>query len=126
MKNERKLTVGSLKGGSKSLSETDHQNEKNLQSEQKVNEPEKIPQIKLIQNDKEYTVQPTQERKTLLDTALDQSKSLDYKCKKGTCGKCKVKILHGGNLLRAVTEQERKMLKQEEVEYRLACQAVIK
>jgi ferredoxin, 2Fe-2S len=61
----------------------------------------------------------------LLDAALAQGKQINYKCRKGTCGQCTVKVLKGPGLS-APNEQEQKKLKNELTNgYRLACQAEI-
>lgn len=61
----------------------------------------------------------------LLDAALNQGKQINYKCRKGTCGQCTVKVLKGPGLS-APNEQEKKKLKNEITNgYRLACQAEI-
>jgi 2Fe-2S ferredoxin len=61
----------------------------------------------------------------LLDAALNQGKQINYKCRKGTCGQCTVKVIKGPGLS-APNEQEKKKLKNEITNgYRLACQAEI-
>lgn len=61
----------------------------------------------------------------LLDVALNQGKPIQYKCRKGTCGQCTVKILQGLKLSNP-NEQEHNKLKNElKNGYRLACQAEI-
>jgi ferredoxin, 2Fe-2S len=61
----------------------------------------------------------------LLDAALNQGKPIQYKCRKGTCGHCKVKVFKAQGLS-APNEQEKKKLKNEITNgYRLACQAEI-
>jgi 2Fe-2S ferredoxin len=64
--------------------------------------------------------------KLLLDAALNQGKPIRYKCRKGTCGQCTVKLVQGPRLLSKPNEQEREKLKNElDNGYRLACQAEI-
>jgi ferredoxin, 2Fe-2S len=61
----------------------------------------------------------------LLDAALNQGKPIQYKCRKGTCGHCTVKVLKAPGLSYP-NEQEKKKLKNEITNgYRLACQAEI-
>jgi ferredoxin len=61
----------------------------------------------------------------LLDIALNQGKQINYKCRKGTCGQCTVKVIKGPELS-APNEQEKKRLKNDLTNgYRLACQAEI-
>lgn len=65
------------------------------------------------------------EKGMLLDVALNQGKQIKYKCRKGTCGQCTVKLLKGSRLS-APNEQEQKKLKHDITNgYRLACQAEI-
>jgi uncharacterized 2Fe-2S/4Fe-4S cluster protein (DUF4445 family) len=46
----------------------------------------------------------------------------------GTCGKCKIIVVNGSNLLNGLTDQEKGLLTQQEIEdkYRLSCQTKIK
>ncbi|MFS0775382.1 2Fe-2S iron-sulfur cluster-binding protein [Neobacillus sp. 3P2-tot-E-2] len=61
----------------------------------------------------------------LLDAALNQGKPIQYKCRKGTCGHCTVKVFKAQGLS-APNEREKKKLKNEITNgYRLACQAEI-
>nr|WP_279325979.1 2Fe-2S iron-sulfur cluster-binding protein [Bacillus sp. FJAT-47783] len=60
----------------------------------------------------------------LLDRALSENIPLDFKCRKGTCGKCAVEIVKGANLLHPPNEKELK--KCGDVNVRLACQTIIK
>lgn len=61
---------------------------------------------------------------TLLDAALEQGCSIDYKCRKGTCGRCTVDILSGETFLSLKNEAEQKKLGASL--RRLACQAVMR
>lgn len=75
------------------------------------------------QNGNRMEIQPVKGK--LLDTALNQGKQINYKCRKGTCGQCTVKVIKGPGLS-APNEQEKKKLKNEITNgYRLACQAEI-
>ena len=75
------------------------------------------------QNGGKIEIQPVKGK--LLDAALDQGKQINYKCRKGTCGQCTVRVLKGTGLS-APNEQEQKKLKNELTNgYRLACQAEI-
>ena len=49
------------------------------------------------QNQRYFQVEVKKDQ-SILDAALEQNLSLDYKCKKGTCGKCKVKLVNGRHL----------------------------
>ncbi len=80
--------------------------------------------VQIMQNQTTYSVSP-QKGKTLLSAALDQNQPLDYKCTKGTCGRCTVRIVSGGDSLSTINEREQEKLKDLTREgYRLACQAV--
>lgn len=81
--------------------------------------------IKVIQNNKNFRIKPLRGI-TLLDAAVSQGQSIDYKCKKGTCGKCTVKVFEGSSCLEDSTMQEQKKLNSYlQSGYRLACQSVI-
>jgi 2Fe-2S ferredoxin len=81
--------------------------------------------IHLLQNRTTFNIQPVKGQ-LLLDTALQQGQSLNYKCRKGTCGACTVKILDGAAFLSPTTHKEQKKLKTAiNDSYRLACQAII-
>lgn len=84
-----------------------------------------IPVEKIIiqQGKAEFEIVPAKGK--LLDAALTQGKPVQYKCRKGTCGQCTVKVLQGPRLS-APNEQEHKKLNNElNNGYRLACQAEI-
>lgn len=84
-------------------------------------------QAKIIvsQGDVIFEVSPAK-GKLLLDAALNQGKPIQFKCRKGTCGQCTVKLVQGPGLLSKPNEQEREKLKNElDNGYRLACQAEI-
>jgi len=75
------------------------------------------------QNGNRMEIQPVNGK--LLDIALNQGKQINYKCRKGTCGQCTVKVLNGPRLS-VPNEQEKKKLKNDITNgYRLACQAEI-
>jgi ferredoxin, 2Fe-2S len=75
------------------------------------------------QNGNKILIQPVKGK--LLDIALNQGKRINYKCRKGTCGQCTVKVVKGPGLS-APNELEEKKLKNEISNgYRLACQAEI-
>lgn len=84
------------------------------------------PQAKNIiveQNGTRIAIQPAKGK--LLDIALNQGKQIQYKCRKGTCGQCTVKVVEAKGLS-APTEQEHIKLKDQLANgYRLACQAEI-
>ncbi|MBS4190594.1 (2Fe-2S)-binding protein [Bacillus sp. FJAT-49705] len=85
-----------------------------------------IQSMMLIQNGKRYEIQQVKGQ-LLLDAALKQGQELQYKCRKGTCGLCKVKIDHGSAFLLPPNDIEQKKLKNAlDDGYRLACQSVIR
>ncbi|MFB5661242.1 2Fe-2S iron-sulfur cluster-binding protein [Alteribacillus sp. HJP-4] len=120
----KKLTIGSLKPGAPPVPQAE---KKNSTASISVHKPLQNPvrrQLKMEQNNSRFTVNPVQQQ-TVLDTALDQKINLDYKCKKGTCGKCQVKVWEGKAMLQPVNNAEEKRLGEKVNEnYRLACQAV--
>jgi ferredoxin len=123
----RKLTVGSLKPKDRKMSE--HKVIQNTAPVQLERKPQKsiTSKIKVMQNNKVYSVIPSEKKSSLLNIALQQNQMLSYKCKKGSCGKCTVKVLAGASCLDRVTSQERKKLKGYlEQNYRLSCQAIVK
>ncbi|WP_332696352.1 2Fe-2S iron-sulfur cluster-binding protein [Halalkalibacter lacteus] len=122
----RKLTVGSLKTQPKKL--PDHKLVEETIRYQQEAKPRKqaTKKIEVMQNNNLYTIIPSQRKTSLLDLALEQNQLLSYKCKKGSCGKCTVKVLSGAPCLGEVTKQEQKKLKNHvDLDYRLSCQAVV-
>jgi 2Fe-2S ferredoxin len=80
--------------------------------------------VQISQNGNVYMIKPVKVQ-TVLKSALDQGKALDYKCTKGTCGRCKVQVLDGSSLLSAPNEAEKAKLTSSLAQgYRLSCQAV--
>nr|WP_082412009.1 2Fe-2S iron-sulfur cluster-binding protein [Thalassobacillus devorans] len=115
----KKLTIGSLKPGSQA---TYNQEEK---SRTAPPQPEKK-QLEIEQHGSTYKVTPVH-NVTVLDSALNQKINLDYKCKKGTCGKCQINVLKGNTFITSVNDREQKKLRGKiDDGYRLACQAVFK
>ncbi|WP_134702412.1 2Fe-2S iron-sulfur cluster-binding protein [Ammoniphilus sp. YIM 78166] len=83
------------------------------------------PKILFSQSKSSFSVDP-QRNRTLLDAALEQGQNVEYKCTKGSCGRCTVRISNGQALLSRPNEKEKEKLKQAVGEgYRLACQAII-
>jgi ferredoxin, 2Fe-2S len=148
--NKRALTVGSLiprntiiNKVSKldSTQEDNHLNKINLLQNQVsipgntiINKVSKLVQPKheghylnkiiLLQNEIKFEIQPT--KGNLLEVALEQEQTLQYKCRKGTCGACTVKVAKGGTCLSPPNENEQKKLKEAlNGGYRLACQTEI-
>jgi ferredoxin, 2Fe-2S len=86
-----------------------------------VNETNRV--IEMEQNQRYFQVE-VKKGQSILDAAIEQNISLDYSCKKGTCGKCKVKLVNGSTYLQPASSLEEKKL-QHLIQngFRLACQA---
>lgn len=113
--NKRVLTVGSLIPGRLIVK----------QQAPVLNETQKIETEEIIveQNGSKIEIHPVKGK--LLDAALNQGKQINYKCRKGTCGQCTVKVIKGHGLS-APNELEQKKLGNEISNgFRLACQAEI-
>ncbi|MFJ5759698.1 2Fe-2S iron-sulfur cluster-binding protein [Neobacillus sp. NPDC093182] len=111
----RVLTVGSLIPGRMTV--------KPPAPVQTENKEVKTEGIIVEQNGNRMEIHPVKGK--LLDIALIQGKQINYKCRKGTCGQCTVKVIKGTGLS-VPNEQEQKKLKNELMNgYRLACQAEI-
>jgi ferredoxin, 2Fe-2S len=79
--------------------------------------------LEIQQNHSQYKIE-VEKNQSILEAALSQGVGLEYKCQKGTCGRCKVKILNGGTyLLQANHLEEKKLEKLIQNGFRLACQA---
>lgn len=73
-----------------------------------------------------FCVSPPKDGSTLLDTALQQGKPVDYKCKKGKCGKCIVQLENPFDQVNNPTNQEKKLLEDKLSQgHRLACQTLL-
>ncbi|WP_338450708.1 2Fe-2S iron-sulfur cluster binding domain-containing protein [Niallia oryzisoli] len=123
----KKLTIGSLKYGSiKSNVSVDQpafvERLKANETNTTVKETGKIVDIK--QNQQSFQVK-VKKGQSILDAALEQNFPLEYSCKKGTCGKCKVNVVNGDTYLQPTNSQEEKKL-QDLIKrgFRLACQAI--
>lgn len=112
----RTFTVGSLIPGKQPT-------EPPLQVRQAAKQKQKA-DIRLLQNGQTFRVQRF--RGNLLNEALKQGQAINFKCRKGTCGVCTVKVTDGSSFLSPPNEKERKKLKHALTEgCRLACQAAI-
>jgi 2Fe-2S ferredoxin len=114
----KKLTVGSLKPvtvtGNKSTGALNHPH------------PPSPGVIRFLQKGKVFQAHRIPNG-NLLQITLDERQQLEYKCKKGSCGFCKVQILNGSVWLEPPTSKEIKMLTGDlDHGYRLACQTTIK
>jgi ferredoxin, 2Fe-2S len=82
--------------------------------------------VEIEQNRRYFQVRVKKDQ-SLLDAALKQNLSLDYSCKKGTCGKCKVRLVNGRIYLQPTNSLvEKKLHHSIQTGFRLACQAIAK
>ena len=89
-----------------------------------ANETKRVMELKQHQR---YFQVKVNKGQSILEAALEQNLSLEYKCKQGTCGKCKVKLVNGSTYLQPVNSLEEKKLKYlVQGGFRLACQAIAK
>ncbi|UOE94031.1 2Fe-2S iron-sulfur cluster binding domain-containing protein [Alkalihalobacillus sp. LMS39] len=121
---QKKLTVGSLIEGKQNNIHIENaiveKKTVEKQEKRKTKEVEKK-SIEIEQHGRRYEVQPEQ-NVSVLEQALNQKVPIDYKCKKGSCGKCEVTIVSGHGMLSKRTDEE--IAKLTEPTHRLACQAV--
>jgi ferredoxin, 2Fe-2S len=123
--NKRVFTVGSLIPGSMIVLQPSPVRTEKVPTESASSERGSSQPAKIIvqQNGSSFEIQP--EKGKLLDSALKQGKHIQYKCRKGTCGQCTVKVVQGPGLS-APNEKEKNKLKNALSNgYRLACQAEI-
>lgn len=91
--------------------------------EKKIPSRDLTPKVFVLQNGQKFAVRSVKGR-LLLDAALEHGQAIQYKCRKGTCGQCTVKIEAGSSYLQPPNELERKKLKDSlSAGFRLACQA---
>lgn len=117
--NRRAFTVGSLIPGSV----VPQQSTTLFIKKEAKSEPTTKKQIVVMQNKRSFEIQPIKGK--LLDVALNQGKPIQYKCKKGTCGQCTVKVIDGVGLTEPNSQEQKKLGKEIANGYRLACQAEI-
>jgi ferredoxin, 2Fe-2S len=124
---KRRFTVGSLiPGYISNLEVVTFQSNSNSIDSESITEVSELDKIVLVQNQKKLEIQPVKGQ-LLLESALQQGKDLKFKCKKGTCGVCTVKIEEGGDYLLPPNDKEKKKLKLALNQgFRLACQSIIK
>ncbi|WLD91962.1 2Fe-2S iron-sulfur cluster-binding protein [Alkalihalobacillus sp. AL-G] len=122
---KKALTVGSLKQNaivevSKEVSGAANTSEATIKN---TTTTEKI---YFIQNRRSCTI-PFKKWSTVLDTALANGCQLDFKCKKGICGKCEIHVLKGMDRLTSPNGVEQKNLGSNlHSGHRLSCQARMK
>jgi 2Fe-2S ferredoxin len=61
---------------------------------------------------------------TVLHAALAQQKPIDYKCGKGACGRCAIRVLHGASLTPPTKKEMETLQAACSTGIRLACQAI--
>ena len=116
-----KLTVGSLKFRTINTHSIDKTMIKETRTINKTSR-----RIDIKQNHRYYQVEVKKEQ-SILEAALEQRLPLDYKCKKGTCGKCKVMVVNGRHDLQHANSLEvQKLNNLIERGFRLACQAKVR
>jgi ferredoxin, 2Fe-2S len=117
--NRRAFTVGSLIPGSiiPQLTTTVSVNKESIP----VSTPKKP--IIIMQNKRIFEIK--QVKGKLLDAALSEGKPIQYKCRKGTCGQCTVKVMEGVGLTNPNNLELKKLGNEIANGYRLACQADI-
>lgn len=119
--NKRRLTVGSLKKGEIKPFIATPLLETKIESTNKKG----ADYVLIIeQKGKQYRLSSIKGI-TVLEAALTQNIPLDYKCKKGKCGRCMIKMIKGVEQLSKATAIEREKLNNDLGNQRLACQAVI-
>src|SRR3954452_23602816 len=72
-----------------------------------VNETNRV--VEIEQNQRYFQVE-VKKGQSILDAALEQNVAIHYKCKKGVCGKCKVKVVSGNSYLQLANSLEEKKL----------------
>ncbi len=82
--------------------------------------------MEIEQNQSRYKLEVKKDQ-SILAAALEQGIPLDYKCQKGTCGRCKVKIINGAAFLQPANQLEETKLQHLLLQkFRLACQTKAK
>ncbi|WP_318503725.1 2Fe-2S iron-sulfur cluster binding domain-containing protein [Bacillus sp. T3] len=114
----KRLTIGSLKENYGSIPQ--------IQSAIVVTKQElkKMKRILELEQNQTYYMVEVEKEQSILDAALEKGIRLEYKCKKGTCGRCKVRIINGLTYLQRANHLEQVKLEHLiKHGYRLACQA---
>lgn len=114
----KRLTIGSLK---ESNGNAPHVQASIIITKKELKELKRI--LEIEQNNIHYKLEVGKDQ-SILDSALEKGIGLEYKCRKGTCGKCKVKIINGHSYLQPTNQLEQIKLEQQlKNGFRLACQA---
>lgn len=115
----KNLTIGSLKYGTMNRPSSFGQSVT-------IESPaitERIRVIEMKQNQRYFQIE-VKSNQSILEAAIEKNLSLNYKCKKGTCGKCKVTLVNGSTYLQPANSLEEKKLHHLiQSGFRLACQA---
>lgn len=114
----KRLTIGSLKESDGSIPQ--------IQSSIVITKHElkEMKRILELEQNQTYYMFEVEKEQSILDAALEKGIGLEYKCKKGTCGRCKVRIVNGLTYLQRANHLERVKLEHLiKNGYRLACQA---
>jgi ferredoxin len=116
----KKLTIGSMKEMKSQMVLTKDESAKKAEFVATVETNRKM---EIEQNHIHYQVEMKSDQ-SILEAALEQGIELDYKCQKGTCGRCKVKVINGRSLLQSANSlEENKLVQLLKMGFRLACQA---
>jgi ferredoxin, 2Fe-2S len=125
MKTLKKLTIGSMKYNPTSSTNTSPTVTPILQAESVAMKV--CNKIMEIEQDHIHYQLEVKSDQTILEAAFEQGVDLDYKCQKGTCGRCKVKVVNGRNRLYPANHlEENKLVQLLKMGFRLACQAKAK
>lgn len=118
----KRLTIGSLKAGaSETLALKETQVNSIVIAKKAFREIKRILEIEQKQNYFKFEIGSGQK---ILDAAIEQGIALEYKCRKGTCGKCKLRVVSGQSYLCEPNQTEvNKLENQVNAGFRLACQA---
>ena len=117
----KKLTIGSMKFDQIQSVPLATQTQTLQVRREAVKETKRMMEIE--QDHIHYQVEVKSDQ-SILEAAFEQSIDIDYKCQKGTCGRCKVKVVNGRSILQPANELEENKLKDLlQMGFRLACQA---
>ncbi len=112
----RVFTVGSLIPGRMAAV-------KQTQQEPSLQKSPVLEKIIVQQGGRQFEILPVKGK--LLDAALHQGEPLQFKCRKGTCGQCAVKVVQGPGLSEPNEKELNKLKNEIGNGYRLACQTEI-
>ena len=116
----KKLTIGSMKYDPNASIATITEPNQNQSAES----TETKKRMMEIEQDHIHYQLEVKSDQSILEASFEQGISLNYKCQKGTCGKCKVMIVNGrSNLHQANQLEENKLKELLQRGFRLACQA---